>query len=401
MKLIDRPVYVDKLLQYRDRNEIKILSGVRGVGKSSILNLFRQKLIDEGVNIEDIIRVDLESAECCFISHAVTLYGFISDKIIIQDKKYFLLIDEVQRVKGWQKTIAALKSNFQVDIYLSNSGANVIDDSLCDKLKHRPIEIHVLPLSFKEYHNFFKSDSLPIDKIFSDYLRFGSMPLLMETDRLEHLRDLFFSTMAQDIFAINKIADNSILILLTKILFTETGKVHSFNSINKILLEIMDKPPAVRTIENYIKMLVNSKLFYAVPVFDIKSNYTLTRYTKYYPVDLGFYSMVMGSHEIYDINILECVVYFELLRLGVKVSTCKIGNKKVAFIVESADNKMYIHITDTLRNLKNKSEAAKIFAPLRSINDHYSKWILTLDKGYDHSADGIRISNIIDFLMEE
>ena len=202
--------------------------------------------------------------------------------------------------------------------------------------------------------------------------------------------------MAQDIFANNKIADNSMMILLTKLLFTEMGKVHSFNSISKLLSEIIEKPPAVRTIENYVKMLVDSNLFYCVPVFDIKNNYSLTRYAKYYPVDLGFYSLIMGEHDLSDIHILESVVYFELLRLGVKVSTCKIGNKKVAFLAESNDNKIYIQVLNSLTD-----KAKDIFIPLRSINDHYSKWILTIDKVYSHSEDGIRISNIIDFLLEE
>ena len=391
MNLIDRPFYTEKLLAYTQKNEIKILTGVRGVGKSSILNLFRQMLLTRGIDENNIIRIDLESIEFCFTTNSTALYEFINNKIN-KSQKFYLLIDEVQRIQDWQMVITALKADFNIDIYISSSGSNLITQEFCQQLNHKPLEIHILPLSFKEYRNFYQTnDSMNIDELFSNYLRLGSMPV-----DFEHLRNTFFSTMAQDIFANNKIADNSMMILLTKLLFTEMGKVHSFNSISKLLSEIIEKPPAVRTIENYVKMLVDSNLFYCVPVFDIKNNYSLTRYAKYYPVDLGFYSLIMGEHDLSDIHILESVVYFELLRLGVKVSTCKVGNKKVAFLAESNDNKIYVQVLNSLTD-----NAKDIFIPLRSINDHYSKWILTIDKVYSHSEDGIRISNIIDFLLEE
>ena len=179
------------------------------------------------------------------------------------------------------------------------------------------------------------------------------------------------------------------------------GKVHSFNSIGKILSEIVEKAPAVKTIENYVNMLLETRIFYSVPVFDFKNAHSLTRYAKYYPVDLGFYNILTSSTDKYNIHILESVVYFELLRLGVKVSTCKVGNKKVAFLAESEDNKIYIHVTDSLVKNGDKHNEKEIFAPLRAISDHYSKWVLTLDKGSSHSGDGIRVSNIIDFLLEE
>ena len=392
MKLIDRSLYTEQLLQSMNKNEVKILTGVRGVGKTSILNLFHQKLLENGVNSENIIRIDLESIEYNFTENGSILYDFINQKIK-KDEKNFLLIDEIQRVQDWQSVIGTLKSESDIDIYISNSGKSIIDNNLIKTINHKPIEIHVFPLSFREYckfHNF--DESVDKEKLFNDYLKFGSMPV-----DFEHLRNLFFSTMAQDVFTTNKIADNSIMLLLTKILFTEIGKIHSFNSISNILSEIIPKPPAVRTIENYVNMLVDAKLLYSVPVFDIRSNSTLTRYAKYYPVDFGFYSLIMGEHNLYDVHILETVIYFELIRLGVEVSTCKIGNKKVTFLAESDDNKIYIHVTNNIV----MKDVKRMFSPLRSINDHYSKWILSLDENYYHSDDGIRVSNIIKFLLEE
>ena len=400
-KMMERPFYIKKLLDNMKYTEIKILTGVRGVGKSYILNLFYQKLIENGISSDNIIRIDLDSIEHCFISYTMTLYEFISDKIINTDRT-FILIDEVQKIPNWYEPLAELKSNFNVDIYISSSGPNIIDNKCCEKLKHRPIEIEILPPSFREYQSFFKPESPEeLNNLFDSYLYLGSMPILLEHKKTEYLKDIFYSTAAQDIFAVNKIAESNMILLLAKVLFVEIGNVHSFSSLSKILAEITGKALAVRTVENYVNMLVAAKLFYAVPVFDAKNNYSLTRYVKYYPVDLGFYSVIMGNHNIHDVHILESVVYFELLRFGVKVSTCKVGNKRVAFLAESTDNKMYIHVTNSLNDTQNNQNSKDIFAPLRSINDHYSKWILTLDRIYSHSEDGIRVSNIVDFLIDE
>ena len=396
MKFADRMLYTEKLISYLGSREVKVLTGVRGAGKSSILALFRQILSDKGIGTEKIIYIDFEQIDFTFITDGVTFYEYITG-IIKPQEQYFLILDEIYRVKDWQKVVIALKLDFNVDIYLSSSGRYLIDDEFRGQLEHKIIEIEVLPLSFKEYRNFTDPEGLKdIKESFNEYLRVGGMPM-----QSRYVKDIFYSTLAQDVLIPNKIADNSLIMLLIKILFSEIGKVHSFNSIGKILSEIVDKAPAVKTIENYIKMLLEARIIYSVPVFDFKNAHSLTRYAKYYPVDLGFYHILASMPGEYDIHSLESVVYFELLRLGVKVSTCKVGNKKVAFLAESEDNKIYIHVTDSLLNNDYKFNEKEIFAPLRAISDHYSKWVLTLDKGSSHSGDGIRVSNIIDFLLEE
>ena len=394
MNLIDRPLYTEKLLSYLGNHEIKILTGIRGAGKSSIFKLFLQRLSDRGISKDKIIYIDFEHFEFSFINDSVTFYEHITGNINPQDH-YVLILDEIYQVKDWQSVIVALKLDFNVDIYLSSSGHNLIDDKFREQLEGKVIEIEVLPLSFKEYRKFNDSDRDPSD-IFNDYLKLSAMPL-----QPQYIKDIFYSTLAQDVFIPNKIADNHLVILIIKILFTEMGKIHSFNSIGKILGGLVDKAPAVRTIENYINMLLEARIFYSVPVFDFKNSHSLTRYAKYYPVDLGFCRIMASTHYKNDSHILESIVYFELLRLDVKVSTCKVGNKKVAFLAESEDNKIYIHVTDSLKNKDASLNEKEIFAPLRAISDHYSKWILTLDEGSSHSEDGIRISNIVDFLLEE
>ena len=396
MKLLNRPLYIEKLMSYLGSREVKVLTGIRGAGKSSILSLFRQRLSYRGINSGNVIYIDFETTEFAFITDSVALYEYITDKIKPNDE-YYLILDEVQWVKDWQKVVIALKLDFNIDIYLSGSGRNLIDDEFRGQFEYKPIEIEILPLSFKEYRNFNDPEGLKdIKEAFDEYLSFGAMPI-----QSQYIKDVFYSTMAQDVFIPNKIADNSLIILLIKILCAEMGKVHSFNSIGKILSELVEKAPAVRTIENYINMLLEARIFYSVAVFDFKNAHSLTRYAKYYPIDLGFCNLLTNPANKYDTHILESLIYFELLRLGVKVSTCKVGNKKVAFLAESEDNKIYIHVTDSLANNDDKHNEKEIFAPLRAISDHYSKWVLTLDKGSTHSGDGIRVSNIIDFLLEE
>ena len=299
----------------------------------------------------------------------------------------YLILDEVQRIKDWQKVVLALKMDFNVDIYISLSRANGLSE-----LGNDVIKIEVLPLSFKEYQMFLASDEeQDKNKILSDYLTIGAMPTKSNTN------DVFYSIIAQDVLIANKIADNAMMMWLIRILMSEMGKTHSYNSLCKILSEVVEKAPAVRTVESYIKMLTEAHLFYSVPVFDLRDSHKLSRYAKYYPVDFGFYSLIMGESDP-DTSILESVVYFELLRLGVNVSTCKIGQKKVAFLAESEDNKIYIHVTNSLGDEK---KAKMIMAPLRAINDHYSKWVLTTESPYTHSTDGIRIGSIIEFLTDD
>ena len=390
MKLIDRPLYIEKLISYMGSREIKALTGVRGSGKTSILNIFRQRLLNKGIIEDNIIYIDFEQPEFDFITDSIAFYEYITERLK-QNEKYFLILDEVHNVKDWQKVVVALKLDFKIDIYLSSSGRNIINEESISQLEYKPIEIEVLPLSFKEYQEFTGSN-----KFFDEYLNCGGMPVPPQ-----YIKDIFYSVMAQDVFIPNKIADNSIMMLLAKILCNEMGKVHSFNSIGKILDEFVEKAPAVKTIENYVNILIEARLFYSVPVFDFKNAHSLTRYAKYYPVDLGFYSLMTSNQNVHGIHVLENAIYFELLRLGVKVSTCKVGKKKVAFLAESEDNKIYIHIATSLSNNDEIYNKKEIFDPLRAISDHYSKWVLTLDKGSTHSEDGIRISNIVDFLLEE
>lgn len=390
MELIDRPLYTNRLMNNVRSNKIKLLTGVRRVGKTSIMSLFQRKLINSGVESNDIIYINFESADYSFITESVGLYEFLTSRIS-QTKLTYLILDEVQRITGWQKVVTALKLDFNVDIYISLSRESNIDE-----FGKNVTRIEVLPLSFREYQQF---KGIDIEKD-SDKLTFFNEYLETALPIQDHaiLNDVFYSIVAQDILTVNKIADNAMMMLLIRILMSEMGKIHSYNSLCKFLSEVVDKAPAVRTVESYIKILLNAHLFHCVPVFDLRDSHSLSRYAKYYPVDIGFYNLVMGKQSLDNTNILESMVYFELLRIGAKVSTCKIGQKKVAFLVESEDNKLYIHITDSIAN---DTKFKAIMAPLRAIKDHYSKWILTMNTNYMHSTDGIRISNITEFLMDD
>ena len=388
MKLIDRPLYLNKILKHKNNRTITALTGVRNTGKSILLKNFYQRLIDSGVISDNIIQINLESAQFNYMTTGAELYDFIKSSISGNDKIY-LLIDEIQRLKNWQSALVSLSNEFEfeIDIYITSSG-NLPNENLNQPINLQ--EIQILPMSFKEYLKFNNLSIESAQDNLNDYMINGGM-----FANENAVRNLFFSTLAQDVFAVNKIADAELMMSLIKILILEMGNIISFNSISKKLAANDKKPSAVQTIELYIKMLINAKLFYAVPVFDVISGSNLVRYAKYYPVDLSFCNLFTNVEHLRKIKILENIVYFELLRLGVKVTACRIGKKNTVFLAETEDNKIYIQVTDTLTKLHYK------LSPLHSIKNHYSKWIITLDEEPLQFNEGIRIINIIDFLLDE
>lgn len=361
MKFIERPLYTDKMIRYKSNGKIKILTGIRGVGKSYLLRDFKLKLPSDKV-----IYIDFESLEYSFINDSVSLYDLLTNKIS-QSNLIYLLLDEIQRVNDWQKVILALKMDFNVDIYIAVSRANI------DELPDDQISlIEVFPFSFNES----QCQSL------ENYLSFNEV---------YYSTNNFYSTLAQDVLLVNKIADNALMLELLKLLVKEAGNIHSFNSLSKLLGAVVGKAPSVRTVEAYIKMLTQANIIYSVPVFDFKENYTLNRYSKYYPVNLNLYSLFKSKININDLYVIETLVYFELRRLNAKVLT----SKNVSFIAETADNKIYIQISG--RQWKRRS----IIKPINTIKDHFSKWIVTSAKIYTNSSEGIRVINLYDFLRGE
>ncbi len=391
MNLINRPLYIERLKKLRERDEIKILVGARGVGKTSILDLFAQNLLMTGIKRENIIRIDLDTLEFHNLKREEEFYDLLITQISKKEKN-FLLIDEISRVNNWQLVIDKIKKEFETDIYITSS-IKISD------LKFSSILLNILPLSFREFQTFYKtSEILTLQDQFELYLKIGGMPATIQMSSnasalASTLTNNFSSSLLQDVFIGSKITDFTLMTNLTKKLSEQAGIVHSFNSISKLF----NDKPAVRTIENYTANLLRSHLFYSIPVKDFNSSHVLSRYTKYYPVDFGYRNLILGD-QFYTQEILETVVYFELLRLGVDVSGCRIG-KSIVLQADrkELDDKIYINVVKNT-NIKDKGAP---YSPLRSIKNLFAKWVITAEENISNSADGIKVTNILDFLMSE
>lgn len=391
MNLINRPLYIERLKKLRERDEIKILVGARGVGKTSILDLFAQNLLMTGIKRENIIRIDLDTLEFHNLRREDEFYDLLITQISKKEKN-FLLIDEISRVNNWQLVIDKIKKEFETDIYITSS-IKISD------LKFSSILLNILPLSFREFQTFYKTSKiLTLQDQFELYLKIGGMPATIQMSSnasalASTLTNNFSSSLLQDVFMRSKITDFTLMTNLTKKLSEQAGIVHSFNSISKLF----NDKPAVRTVENYIANLLRSHLFYSIPVKDFNSSHVLSRYTKYYPVDFGYRNLILGD-QFYTQEILETVVYFELLRLGVDVSGCRIG-KSIVLQADrkELDDKIYINVVKNT-NIEDKGAP---YSPLRSIKNLFAKWVITAEENISNSADGIKVTNILDFLMSE
>ena len=395
MNLIKRPLYLKRLKKFIDRDEIKILVGIRGAGKTSLLNLFAEDLLSSGVAPTNILRLDFDAPSLRTIDTPGKLYDFISGQMSGEGKN-FLLPDEVHRIPDWQKIMARLKEEFNVDIYISRSVA------LSEEKFFLPsIIVNVLPLSFKEFQNFIPfPDAVTLPEIFSLYLKIGGMPGVVakfpdDFATAAETSDIFSSCLVQDVLPGNKITDFDLLMRLTKKFFEQSGTMQSFNRIAKLFEK---NPPAVRTVENYFETLRRANIFYSVPVFDLKNELPLFRFAKYYPVDTGLQNFIIGNSPVTS-EILESIVFAELLRLGVEISCLRVG-KQIVFEVRRKDlgDKMYINVAENLDDTDKKNSP---YQPLRSIRNQFAKWIVTSEENVSDSPDGIKVTNILDFLMSE
>lgn len=402
--MMDRPLYMKRLLACKDSPEIKVLTGIRRVGKSVLLDLFEKELVALGVGRAHILRVNLENLRWRGIRSQTALYDLISRRIPARERTY-LLMDEVQAVEDWELAVAAFAEEFDVDIYLTGSHASILPQDT-GLFPQGFAEIPVLPLSFKEFQSFFPfPEEIGLMQRFDVYLQFGGMPSLSEhpfdeTKSMEVLDGTYSSALMQDVLAQNRMSDNALLRELVRLLADTMGEVQSMNALSKQLARREGaklKLPAMRTVESYAGALVAAGIFSQVPVYDIRGKKPFQRLAKHYITDLGHRALLLGVRGMTK-SVLEQVVYFELLRLGVQVSAGRVYEKDVDFIARWGEETLYIQVAESMSDQAARKRALE---PLRSIPDQHMKWVLTLDKENADTEDGIRISNLLDFLMDE
>lgn len=409
IKPIDRPIYLNKLIEFKDRDIIKIVTGIRRCGKSTLLDLFEEYLRQSGVNAENILHMNMESMQHRSLLHSIPFYEYVSAHIVPGEKNY-LIFDELQAVDQWEKAIESFRLDYDVDIYITGSNAYLLSTEFSTLLSGRYVEIRLLPLSFAEFLTFYSFEpSVTMDEKFQKYLQFGGMPILRQfgfnAPRVNEVLEGIYSTVIlRDVLERNQITDQTLLNKLVLFLADNIGSITSPNNIGNVLSdegELTRKKgknsAAGKTVNKYIEMLKSAFIFYSVSRYDVKGKQLLKTLGKNYIADLGFRNMLLGYRDVDRGHLLENVVFLELLRRDYRVTIGKIGETEIDFIAEKPDEKRYIQVTETMAG---EAVRERELRPLRLIRDNYEKIILSMDRSFVKSYDGIKAVNLIDFLLE-
>jgi predicted AAA+ superfamily ATPase len=372
------------------------------------LKLFTAELRREGVDEGHILELNFESMRYKDILDGPSLYDHVKARIPKQGKTY-LIFDEIQMVRDWQRAIDSFCVDFDVDIYITGSNAYLLSSELATLLSGRSVEIRMLPLSFREFLDFHTfGPSVALEEKFQTYLKFGGMPAIREIGfnepRVNDMLEGIYSTVIlKDVMERNKLTDQSLLRKIVIFLADNLGNLTSPNGISKVLMNegSMDvkerhKTPASRTVDGYIGMLRNAFIFYEANRYDVKGKELLKTLSKHYIADIGIRNMLLGYRDTNRGHILENVVYLELLRRGYRVSVGKVGEKEVDFVAERPDDRKYLQVAETLAG---EETLRRELEPLLRIADNHEKIILSMDRSFIQSYDGVKSINIIEYLL--
>ena len=430
-----RDLYLNQMIAFQDTEMIKVMTGIRRCGKSSLMKLMAEHLRENGVADDQILEMNFESMSIPEMD-ARGFYEYVKVRIC-PDKRTYLFFDEVQKVPGWENAVNSFRVDFDCDIYVTGSNAYLLSSELSTYLSGRYVEIKVLPLSFREFLDFHgytlterKSPAGGVKKrimdadgevydareLYDAYTRFGGMPMLadigLEINRVTAALDgVYSAAVINDILEREKrkgqrtITDAVLLRKIIMFLADNIGNNTSATSIgntlvNEGLLEDGKRKtkPAVQTIQAYIKALTEAYFFYEIKRFDIKGKEYLRTLGKYYIVDIGLRNYLLGFREGDSGHILENIIFFELMRRGYDVAIGKIDNQEVDFIATKTDEKKYIQVTETMNAPETRERE---LAPLRKIRDSYEKIVIALECDLTQTQDGIKIVRALDFLLEE
>ena len=430
--LKQRELYMNRMIAFQDTEMIKVITGIRRCGKSSLMKLMAQHLRQTGIGPKQILEMNFESMRYPDMD-ARGFYEYVKARIL-PDKRMYLFFDEVQRVTGWENAVNSFRVDFDCDIYITGSNAYLLSSELSTYLSGRYIEIKVLPLSFKEFLDFHgytvttkqsptgarkrritdpDGDIYDERELFGEYARFGGMPMLADVGlELDHvaaaLDGVYSAAVVNDILERERrkgrktVSDPVLLRKIIMFLADNIGSNVSATSIGNTLVneglleEKGRRKPAVHTIQSYIEALLEAYIFYEIKRFDIKGREYLRTLGKYYIVDTGLRNYLLGYRDGDSGHILENIVYFELLRQGYDVAIGKLDNQEVDFIAAKADEKKYIQVTEHLNAPETRERE---LAPLRKIRDNYEKIVIALDCDLRQTQDGIKLVKALDFFL--
>ncbi|QYR63255.1 ATP-binding protein [Fusobacterium animalis] len=404
--MIKRDLYLEEIKKYMNKPIIKVITGMRRSGKSMILKLIQEELEKMGIVKENIIYMNFESLVFIDIKDFEALYKHIIKKTFNKKGKIYILLDEIQEVKGWEKAINSFLVDLDVDIYITGSNANLLSSELATYIAGRYIEIKIYPLSFQEYIDFAsennKKTPLSIDEYFYQYLNFGGLPGIHifnynKEEIYQYLADVYNSILLRDVIAKNNIRDIELLERVVLYIMDNIGNTFSAKSISDFLKN-QGRKLSIETIYNYLKALENAFIISKVQRYDIKGKNILETQEKYYLSDLGFRNAKLGYQSNDISSYLENIIFLELLRRKYKVNVGKKNNKEIDFIANLRDENLYLQVTYLLAS---PETIEREFSPLKAIKDNYPKMVLSMDNLPESNIEGIKRKRIIDFLLEK
>ena len=403
-KMIDRPAYLEKLKPYIDKPLIKIITGIRRSGKSTVLKLFEKELLRSGVSNEQIIFINLESFSYSHLLNAGSLYEHIKNKID-SAQKYYLLLDEIQEVDGWERAINSFLVDFNTDIYLTGSNSHLLSSELATYIAGRYVEIPIYTLSFKEYIDF-RSKYIPndptIDDLFTDYLRKGGFPVIHTSDytldsAYKIVYDIYSSVILRDTVQRYKIRDIELLERVIKYAIDNIGNTFSGKNVADFFKNQQRKVD-INTIYNYLYALEGAFVLNRVSRYDIKGKEILKTQEKFYVSDVSLIYSTMGFRDRLIGGVLENIVFLELKRRGYSIHVGKLDNAEVDFIAENKNFRIYVQVA---YKIENQQTIDREFGNLLSIKDQYPKYVVTMDNFWKDSINGVEHFHISDFLLSD
>ena len=397
--MIQRHEYLNTLINFRDKQLIKVVTGIRRCGKSTLFELFGDYLRSIGVTDKQIISINLEEGEYDDIKNYKQLYNLITEKLS-KDTMNYIFIDEVQNVTDFQKCVDSLYVKKNCDVYITGSNANLLSGELATLLSGRYIEIKMLPLSFKEYVSCFPKNT-NLERMYADYIQNSSFPYSLEIskpkDKRLYLQGIYDTIVLKDIIARKKFDDTAMLKSVTRFMFDNIGNFCSTKKIADTMTSAGRKI-SVNTIENYLTALTECFVFYQIGRYDIKGKQYLKTGNKYYAADIGLRYALLGTQKADMGHILENVVFLELLRRGYEIYIGKIGNTEVDFIAINDEGEEYYQVAYTVID-SDGATLKRELAPLNAIKDHNPKYLLTMDNSPIISHNGIKQKNVLDWLL--
>ena len=394
--MIERLEYLEKLKKWKDKDVIKVVTGIRRCGKSTLFDLFIDYLKSVGIDSKHIISINLEAPDYDFQNYR-DLYNYVMERIG-DSGKYYVFLDEVQNVKEFQKAVDGLYIKKNVDVYITGSNAYLLSGELATLLSGRYIEIRMLPLSFREYRDYFGIEG--DEKLYLRYVNNSSFPYALKLDDEgevdDYLDSIYNTIIVKDILTRKKIGDIGVFRELTKFLFSSVGSTMSVKKIADTL-NSNGRKISVHTVESYLEALTESYIFNRVSRYDIKGKQYLETGEKYYATDVTMRYALLGRKNLDVGHILENVVYLELIRRGYRVYIGKIGDNEVDFIAINKEGREYYQVSYTTRD---ERTLERELSSLQKISDHYPKFILTMDMDPVADYEGIKRINVLEWLVK-